>query len=126
MSFKSVMVIKAAVCLVFGLLLLSVPGVVFGILGAELSPGGQFAAREYAAAMLGILMLAWFARNATHSRERWAIVLMLFVYDAIGFLVSLFGVLSGILNSLGWFIVVIYAFFTLAFGLLLRVKTTDS
>jgi hypothetical protein len=119
MSYKSVMVIKAVVCLVFGVLLLLAPGTTFGLLGATLTPSGMFPAREYSAALLGILMLTWFARNAVESDARRAIILALFVYDLIGVLVSLQAVLSGVLNPLGWFIVVIYLFFTIMFGRLL-------
>jgi hypothetical protein len=122
MSYKSVMVIKAAVCLVFGVILISVPGALLSLLGAALSPGGSFTSREYAAALFGNLMLTWFARNAADSDARRAIILALFIYDAIGFIVSLSAVLSGVLNPLGWFIVAVYLFFTLTFGNLLRAK----
>ncbi|MFH1010649.1 MAG: hypothetical protein V1784_05380 [bacterium] len=124
MSYKSVMVIKAAVCLVFGIILVSIPGALVSFLGATLSPGGAFTSREYAAALFGNLMLTWFARNAADSDARRAIILALFVYDAIGFVVSLLTVLSGILNPLGWFVVAIYLFFTLAFGYLLTTKVS--
>jgi hypothetical protein len=126
MSYRSVMVIKAAVCLVFGIILISLPSALFGLLGASLSPGGAFAAREYAAALFGNLMLTWLARNAAASAARRAIIIALFVYDAIGVLVSLFAVLSGILNPLGWLIVAVYLFFTLAFGYLLSEKKATS
>lgn len=119
-SYKTVMVLKAAVCLIFGVILLSAPGALFSFLGASLSPGGTFAAREYAATLCGNLMLTWFARNAAESAAQRAIILALFVYDAIGFIVSLIAVLSGVLNPLGWFVVAIYLFFTWAFGNLLR------
>jgi len=122
MTYKSIMVIKAAVCLVFGIILVSIPGALVSFLGAQLTPGGAFTSREYAASLFGNLMLTWFARNAAHSDARRAIILALFVYDAIGFVVSLLTVLSGILNPLGWFIVAVYLFFTLAFGYLLTTK----
>jgi len=122
MTYKSIMVIKAAVCLVFGIILISVPGALLSFLGAALSPGGSFTAREYAAALFGNLMLTWFARNAAESDARRAIILALFVYDAIGFVVSLSSVLSGALNPLGWFIVAVYLFFTVGFGYLLMAR----
>jgi hypothetical protein len=122
MSYKSIMVIKAVVCLIFGIILISVPGALLSLLGAELSAGGRFTAREYAASLFGNLMLTWFARNAADSDARRPIILALFVYDAVGFVVSLFSVLSGVLNPLGWFVVAIYLFFTLGFGYLLMVK----
>jgi len=122
MSFKTLLVIKALVCLGFGILLLAVPGSLFNILGATLGEAGTFTAREYAAAMFGILMLTWFARNVIAPDARRAILLHLLVYDAIGFVVTLLVTLSGVLNPLGWGIAVVYLFFTLGSGYLLVAK----
>jgi len=113
MTFKTLLILKAMVCLVFGIFLLVLPGWLFGMLGATLGPAGTFAAREYGAALFGILILTWLARNTGDRIARRAILLQLLVYDAIGFLVTLLAVLSGSLNSLGWGIVVVYLFFTL-------------
>jgi hypothetical protein len=48
-----------------------------------------------------------------------AILLDLLVYDAIGVIITLFVVLSGVLNLLGWGIAVIYLPFTAGSGYLL-------
>jgi hypothetical protein len=122
MTFKGLLVIKAIVCLVFGIQLLAAPGFLFGILGASLGPAGTFTAREYSAAMLGTLMLCWFAMNAGHAETKQPILLHLFVYDAIGFVVTVSVVLAGTLNVLGWAIAVVYLFFTLGSGYLLLQK----
>jgi len=122
MSYKTVMVIKSVVCLVFGIILMSVPGALVSFLGAQLTPGGAFTAREYAASLFGNFLLTWFARNAADSDARRAIILALFVYDLIGFIMSLLTVLLGVLNPLGWFVVIVYLFFTIAFGSLLKAK----
>jgi hypothetical protein len=119
MQFRSLMVIKAVVCLVFGIILISVPGTLLSLFGASLSPGGAFTAREYAASLFGNFFLTWFARNATASSARYAIILALFVYDAIAFVMTVLTVLFGVLNPLGWLVAVIYLFFTLGFGYLL-------
>jgi len=116
MNFKTLMVIKAVVCLGFGPLLLFVPGPLLTLLGSSFGPGAALTAREYGAALLGNLMLTWFARKAEESVARRAIVLDLFVYDAIAFVAVLLIQLSGGLNLLGWGIVAIYLFFTLGFG----------
>jgi hypothetical protein len=116
------MVIKAIVCLVFGFLLVVVPGVLLSILGITIDPGGVFIARLYGASLFGNLMLSWYARNVAESIARRVIALDLFVYDTIGFVVALLAQLSGLMNALGWFIVVVYLFFTLGFGYPLVVK----
>ena len=122
MTFRALLIIKAVVCLAFGFLLLSLPSSLFGVLGGSLGAAGTFAAREYGAALFGTLMLTWFARNAVESAARRAILLHLFVYDALGVIVTLLAVLSGVLNALGWGIVVVYLFFTVGSGYLLIPK----
>lgn len=123
MTFRTLLIVKAAVCLVFGVLLLLAPAALFGLLGAELGVGGMFTGREYGAALIGTLLLAWFAKDVKASDARGAILLYLLVYDAIGTVVTLHVVVSGVLNALGWGIVAVYVFFTAASAyLLLREK----
>ncbi len=119
MTFRALLIIKAAVCLVFGLYLLLAPASLLGLLGASLSGAGLFTAREYGASMIGILLLAWFAKNVQARDARGAILLDLLVYDGIGAIITLAVVLGGVLNALGWSIVVVYAFFTAGSGYLL-------
>jgi len=116
MKFKTLMVIKAVVCLGFGPLLLFWPGPLLTLLGSSFGPGAAITAREYGAALLGNFMLTWIARNAEESVARRAIVWDLFVYDAIAFVAMLLIQLSGGLDLLGWGVVAIYLFFALGFG----------
>jgi len=116
MKFATLMVIKAVVCLGFGPLLLFVPGPLLELLGSSYGPGAAITAREYGASLLGNLALTWFARNAEPSTTRRAIILDLFVYDAVALIATLVIQLSGGMNLLGWAIVAIYLFFTLGFG----------
>ena len=122
MKLKTLLIIKAIVCLCFGIPILVVPNFVYSIFGATLAAGGVFAAREYGASMMGNLMLTWFARNSQESDARWAIVFALFVYDAFGFVVSLIAILSGAINPLGWLVVVLYLLLASGFGYFLLPK----
>jgi hypothetical protein len=116
MRFQTLMVVKAAVCLVLGIPILIAPVFLYSLFGASLTPGGVFAAREYGASLIGNLLLAWFARRALRSEIRTAIALDLCVYDAIGFVITLIALFSGVLGILGWFAALIYLFFAIAFG----------
>ena len=117
MKFQTLMIIKAIVCLVFGILILFAPGFTYSLfLGISLDPGGTFAARQYSASLFGNLMITWFARNAQESDARRAIILGLFVYDAIGFVVALLAQISGLLSPMGWSIVVLYLLLAVGFG----------
>ncbi len=119
MTFRTLLIAKAAVCLAFGLLLLLVPVALLNLLGAELGSAGTFTAREYGAALIGALFLMWFAKDVQASDARRAILLYLLVYDAIGVIITVPAVLSGVLNWLGWSIALVYLFFALGAGYVL-------
>ena len=119
MTFRSLLVLKAVVCVFFGSFLLVAPGVLFGILGANLGTAGVFAAREYGAAMFGTLLLTWFARDVRSPGATRAILLDLLVYDGIGVVITVVAVVSGVLSVLGIGIVVVYLFFTVGSGYVL-------
>lgn len=122
MNFKTLMIIKAVVCLGFGPLLLFFPGQLLNLLGTTFGPGAALTAREYGAALMGNLFLTWLARNAEDSVPRRAIIWHLFIYDAIALIATLIIQLSGGLNVLGWGIVLVYLFFTIGFGYFLIPK----
>ena len=116
MNFKTLMIIKAVVCLGFGPILLFLPEQLLNLLGISFCIGAAFTAREYGATLIGNLLLTWFARSAEASVARRAIILNLFAYDAIALVVTLIFVLSGNLNPLGWGIAFVYLFFTIGYG----------
>lgn len=116
MKLKTLMILKFVVCLVFAVLLLIVPKFLLTLMGGSPGPTGLVMAREYGAALVGSMLLTWYARDAGPSKARRAIVLDLFIYDAVGIFVILSALLSGVLNWLGWGIVVIYVFFTAGYG----------
>lgn len=116
MKFKTLMIIKAVVCLGFGPLLLFIPGQLLNFLGSSIGPGDALTAREYGAALIGNLFLTWIARKAEDSIARRAIIWHLFIYDAIALIATLIIQLSGGLNVFGWGIVAVYLFFAIGFG----------
>lgn len=126
MKIKGLLIIKAIVSLVFGILLLVIPAKLCSILGMELSSNGIFMAREYGGALIGIFFLCWFARNSEASKALNAIIIFGFVYDFVNLIVSLVTKVSGIMNFLGWGIVAIYLVFTLGFGYFLFLKPKEA
>lgn len=116
MRLRTLMIIKALVCLGFGPLLLFIPAQLLNFLGAAYSSGAALTAREYGAALIGNLFLTWIARNADDSVARRAIIWALFIYDVIGFIATLVIQLAGGLNAFGWGIVFVYFFFAVGFG----------
>ena len=119
MTFRTLLVTKALVCLIFGVFLLAAPGVLFGLLGGTLSATGMFTAREYGAALIGTLLLTWLAKDVGAFDAKRAILLDLLVYDGIGVIITVAAISSGILNVLGWGIVVVYLLFAAWSGFVL-------
>ncbi len=116
MKFKTLMTIKAVVCLGFAPVLLFFPAWILGLMGAAYGTGAALTAREYGAALVGNLLLTWLARNAEKGVARSAIIWDLFVYDAVGLVATLYLLFAKALNPLGWGIVAVYLFFTAGFG----------
>lgn len=116
MSFRVLMIIKAVVCLMFGVGFVLAPDKLLAIFGVTLGEGGTFPAREYGAALFGNTALTWLARDEAKSIARAAITWGMFVYNAIGVAVTLAALLSGSLNTLGWLVIAVYLFFTVGFG----------
>ena len=69
MKFQTLMIIKAVVCLLLGVPILLMPDFMYSIFGITLGPGAAVAAREYGAALIGTLLITWFARNAAGVRR---------------------------------------------------------
>ena len=116
MKLGTLFVITAVVAFLFGLAFVLIAGPLMSLYGVSLSPGGLLVARLFGAALLGFAVLTWCARNAEESEGRRAIILALFISDAIGFIVALIGQLSGAVNALGWSTVIIYLLLALGFG----------
>ena len=122
MKFKTIMVIKAVVCLAFFPIMLFLPEQFFTLMGVTFSAGVGFVARIYGATLVGNMLLAWFGRNAEPGPVRQAIVLDAFFYDLIGFISVLVFYLNGTLNSLAFGAMFIYLFLAVGFGLFLFPK----
>ena len=118
MKFKTLMIIKAIVCLGFGPILLFFPGWLLNLLGTTYGPGAgaTLTANAYGATLFGTVMLTWLAKDTGKSIARKAIIIDLFVYDAIALIATLILQLTGGLNALGWGLVFVYLFFTVGFG----------
>ncbi len=126
MKFKTLMIIKAVVCLGFGPFLLIIPGFVLSLFGMDICDAASLTAREYGASMVGGMLLAFLARDAAPSKVRKAIIWDFFIYDLAALVAVTILQLQGAMNFMGWSIVVIYLFFSVGFGIFLLPKQSAS
>jgi hypothetical protein len=66
--------------------------------------------------MLALAVLTWSTRNIGPSEARNAIVLSIFVFESLGFVLSLIAQLAGILGVMGWSFVILFLIFAVALG----------
>ena len=126
MKIKNLFTIAAVVQTIFGLGFLLIPETLTSFYGNTLSQGGVVFARLFGAAILALAATLWFARDSAESEARRAIVIGGFVNSLIGFLVSLFSQVAGMVNALGWSTVLIFLFFAVGFGYFLFTKPDES
>ena len=126
MKIKNLMIIKAIICIGFGIPMLLIPAKLMSLYGLTLDQSGMVMARLYGGALFGTFLLTWFCRNDQGSVSLRSAILYLFVYDGINFIVTLIAVITGILSAFGWSAVGIYLFFTIGFGYFQLVKQPTS
>lgn len=115
MKLGNFLVVKAIICFLFGIGFIVAPTIVAGWFGMTLGPGGVIMARFFAAFLVGIGLILSLCRKADWNFLK-NITLSLFIADTIGFIVALVGQLTGVMNALGWIIVVIWFLLALDLG----------
>ena len=116
MKLRTLMLVNTVVAFIFGVSFVVAPGQTMALYLIPADAPLLLTGQLFGACLVGFAVLTWLARNAGESDARRAIVLSLFVGDAVGFVVSLIGQLGGVLNSLGWLNVAIYLVLALGFA----------
>jgi hypothetical protein len=105
-------------------LLLGAP-TVLGLFKLKTGPSENLVAQLLGAALLVPALLSLLARDVSEPGSRAAVVLPLLLFDAIGFVISLLGVLAKTAGQTGWLVVILFLLFTLGFGYFQFVRTAD-
>jgi len=125
MKLSNFLVVKAVVSLAFGIGFALMPAVAMSLYGITLDPAGILMARFLGACFIGIGLICWLDRNADPQALQ-GITLALCIGDTIGFIVALLGQLSGLMNALGWVIVVIWLLLAMGLGYFRFLKKSAS
>lgn len=116
MSRSVVLIFAAVVAAIYGLGNVLVPAMVNEMHGIMSSPGTSLVSRYFGAALLGIGVMAWLAREAADSDALSALLQGAFVFVLIGLIVSLHAMYAGLMNAMGWVPVIIQALLAIGFG----------
>ncbi len=122
MRLSTLFTINAILATLYGLALVLAPATFFDLYGVTADDPLQVTGQFFGGALLAFGVLTWQARGEPDSNARRAIVLSLFVGDAVGFFAGLFGQLRGVVNALGWTTVALYLLLGVAWGYFYFVK----
>ena len=123
MKVKTLFIITAFLGLITGIGFLFLSGFLLRTYGITSNPGAILLCRFFGGAILGQAIIAWAASHAPDSPLKQACLMCFLVNFSIGTVITLVGLLSGILSSIAWSGVVIFLLLTLAFAYFRFAKT---
>lgn len=106
----------AVLLLFFGLGFLVAPIWMLSIYGSSSNSTGLLTARVFGIGNIQLSMIMWTFRNDVGSKLLKTLVLLLFLGNALAFMLALQAQIAGIFNVLGWTNVALYLLFSLGYG----------
>jgi hypothetical protein len=109
MTIKTFFTIIAVLALVHGAGFALIPEQVAASYGMATSASTLLMARLFGAALLGLGLIFWFARDGSSESVR-SVFIATIVGNTVGLIVVVAGTTAGTLNSMGWVAALIYLF----------------
>ncbi|QDW40832.1 hypothetical protein FFI89_029120 [Bradyrhizobium sp. KBS0727] len=109
MTVKTFFAIIAVLALVHGVGFVLAPEQVAASYGMATSAATLLMARLFGAALVGLGLIFWFARDGSSEFMR-SVFIATIVGDAVGLIVVVMGTAAGTLNAMGWIAALIYLF----------------
>jgi predicted Abi (CAAX) family protease len=101
---------------IFGIGFLFVPGIMMGPMGVTLDVTSTTFARLFGTLIISIPVLMFFVRKSASTEFRRGVVYCVFTYLLLSTILLLVTQLKGLMNSMGWSIVILHFVFMLWFG----------
>ena len=131
MKLRYLFVPNTIVALAFAAGLLLAPKTILGLFGVSVGSNVSFnASLNFVAQLLGAALtlpglLSWFAIGMTEASARRSVAVSLFVFQVIGFAVSLLAMLSKVMTIAGWAIVGLFLIFALGYAYFLFINQSE-
>lgn len=124
MNYRMMFALNSVVALLFGLGFLLVPNRALGLFGTETFVSTVLLARLFGAAMLGLGLALWFAKDVRDPAMQKGLGIALLVTALTGLVVSGLGTFAShaVLRTNGWAMMLVYLLFGLGYGYLLFPK----
>jgi hypothetical protein len=109
MTIKTFFTIIAVLALMHGVGFVLVPEQVAASYGMATSVSTVLMARLFGAALLGLGLIFWIARDGSSESVR-SVLIATIIGNTVGLIVVVMGTIAGTLNSMGWVAALIYLF----------------
>jgi hypothetical protein len=100
----------------FGIGFIFVPGFLMGPMGVTLDETSTTFARLFGSLIISIPVLLFFARKSASTEFKRGVVYCIFTYLLVSTIILLITQLKGLMNPMGWSIVILHFVFMLWFG----------
>ena len=101
---------------IFGIGFIFAPALLMGPMGVTLDETSTTFARMLGSALISFPVLLFFARKSDKSEFKKGVVYSMLIYLLISTIILLITQLNGLMNAMGWSIVILHLVFTLWFG----------
>jgi hypothetical protein len=122
MKLGTLISIHSILLFLFGLGFLLVPAWMLSVYGTSTNSTGLLTARVFGIGNIQLSIIMWTYRNDVGSKILKTLVLLLFLGNALAFVLALQAQISGVFNVLGWTNVALYLFFALGYGYFQLIK----
>jgi hypothetical protein len=116
MTLQNMFLMNSSISVFFSLILLLMPAIILELFGLSSGPSEKLLIQFFGAQLLGTGLMTLFGLKTKELRSQRTITLSYFIAYVIGFIVSLGGMLSNVMNVLGWGIALVFLFLALGFG----------
>jgi hypothetical protein len=107
---------------IFGIGFIFVPALLLGPMGVTLDETSTIFARLFGSAIISIPVLLFFARKSDKAEFKKGVLYCIFVYLLASTIILLITQLNGLMNTMGWSIVLLHLAFTIWVGYFLITK----
>lgn len=126
MKLKTFISIHSILLFLFGLGFLLGPAMMLAVYGTSSNSTRLLTARVFGIGSIQLSIIMWIVRNEAGSRILKTLILLLFLGNALAFILALHAQISGIFNVLGWTNVALYLLFAFGYGYFLLGYKSES
>lgn len=122
MNYRVTFLLTALVAVLLGLAFLAVPGRVLGQFGVDEYAATKLVSQFFGTAMLALGLLLWFAKDVPDANLQKGMGIAMLAGAAAGVMISVTGIMAGVVRSNGWIAVIVYLLFGLAYAYLVFLR----